>query len=805
MTIAISLLNNATGKPAVYFDRPDLSAFTLTVTTDSDAPVSVPSLRIRFPVKIIPLDQVKKIAVASTGWGPAAAAGPFVTLTPTSPATIAKANPLVIALSGIASTNNAATNDDVQVFVGGEAPAAKLFLMRYPAEAGDLTKALQAQFLPAEVYRTPTTSDRVQNVLILRLTNLNPSAPLVSKSWAGKPTVQLSFVYGNDIGSLTPADAPIGDPHSAFNIDVDVIATYKDGKGSYEWTSTPPESEATDTSPVWTLQPTSENVAVLGTGSGATAEFRLSGLSTAAPAGATLAYLQFTNFPGYSDCYIVLTLAKVEPEPDIVYFDGVPNYVAELGDQVTLEWQTFAMGQVVVQQDGQALDGPFDAGHGSFQTAIDRDTEFALLAYTKTGDSVPAHSAQWTAHVPHARGSFTADHPTVAAGSPLVLTWTTRFARAAKIDNQIGRPFSIPSAQLPGHTKTYFPQKPTTYTLTLIGEGNPPPLSVEIFVLPPDWSVRHMGFSPEAIEGPVLFGTDAGLTLVGGQSTNGIFQSPDGTDWEEAGIAQFPARNDSAGCVLGGKMWIMGGAVAGHPSRDVWNSDDGVTWTMVTQTAAWPGRSSFACAAFAGKLWVFGGLDQNLQTLGDVWSSSDGALWTQASLGTPSWSARSGAAVAVAGGKLWLYGGLQADGTVAADLWSSADGATWTAAATGNSANAPTGRQHAALISLDGTSLVLFGGVDATGAPQNDLNYFGTAWGMGTGPASWAISRGAFTIWQGALWSAGGASNHAASDAVWSWFPSASSLAAAAAAGAQSAGDAQSTGIEDEQQEGGMT
>ena len=780
MTIAATFLNDATKQPAVYFDRPDLNKFTLQITTDSATPIPVADVRIRFPTKIFALPDVAKVTVTSQGWQAAAAKGFFVTLTPSagqSPS-VSSSQPLVIALSGVATANNAATNDVVQAYAGGAAPTSKIFLMRYPAQAGDLTTALIPEFLPKVVYRTPSDSDRIENVLTLRLTNKSPSSPLVTKKWVGTPTVLLSFVYGDDIGSLTPADAPISDKHSAFNVKVDASATYKDGKQTYEWESTPPEYDAAkDTTPVWTLQPVPENPAVLGAGSGAEAEFRISGLSTEAPAGGTLAYLQFSNFPGYSDCFFALTLSKDEPKPSIVYFDGVPTYVGALGDTITLEWQTVAMSRVELLQDGTKVAGPFDAAHGSYGVAIDRTTDFALLAYKKADEAKPARSITWTGHVPDARiTGFSADHTTVADGSPVTLSWSTEFARAAVVKGDV-KAYDVPAPALDSGTKTYYPMKPATYTLHVTGQGDPPDQAVAVFVMPRGWAVRRMGFPPNAGQGPVLYGTDAGLTLVGGQSDNAVFQSDDGTSWSKVGVAAFPARNFAAGCVLGTTLWIMGGMQQprtsyGAPGNDVWRSDDGVTWTQVAAAAPWPVRSNFACAAFAGKLWIFGGQDQNRQPLGDVWSSTDGVTWAQVPAGSQGWKARSGAAAAVHQGKLWLFGGLLSDGSVAGDLWASADGTTWAQQGSGGILDdGPEGRQRATLASLGATNLYLFGGIGANGAPLDDLQLFdGGGWDLDTGPSNWAISNPGCATWRRALWFAGGSSGKAASDAVWSWF-----------------------------------
>jgi hypothetical protein len=775
MTIKFSFLNDQSKRPEVYVDKPDYDKFILQITTDVSTPEAVTSVKVKFPLKIIPVANVGKISPGA-GWT-ANARGPFLELSRPDAVQLSAATPLVIDLANVRPADGATTtNDDLQVFLGSEAPAIKLFLMHYPAQAKDLKQAVTLELLrpngdPGIVYRTPSTFDRIQNVLILRLTNKDKTADLVTAGWNGTPTIKLSFVYGNDIGSLTPADAAIGDKHSALNIKLKPSATYRNGAQTYEWTTTDPDPHETDVTPVWVLQPVAENPSVLGSGSGGTAEFRISGLSTAAPAGNTLVYLQYSNFPGYDDGYFTLPLTKAEPQPSIVYFDGAPIYVAALGDKVTLEWQTVQMAKVELQENGETLADTFDPAHGAYEANIDRTTQFGLLAYTRAEDVEPAHTAQWAAHVPDAQLTFSADKSTVADGSPVVLSWTTRFARAAEI--RWSRNDKISLATIAGGSKTYYPRKPTTYSLHVTGQGDPTDISVPIFVLERGWSQRHTGISPFASQGPVLYGLDgsaAGLILVGGRSDNAILQSDDGNNWAQVDVAAFPARNDAGGGSLGGKLFIMGGTSGTRSFNDVWSSSDGIAWTLVTDGAQWPMRSAFGCVVFKGKLWVLGGLDQNLQPLGDVWSSSDGATWAPVTAAGARWSARSSPAMGVFRDRLWLFGGRPAAGTVAGDLWASDDGMTWTLIDPGDDMNAVPARERACLGALPG-GLYLVGGMDASGAPFDDLNVFdGRSWNLDTGPG-WKVTRPGMTQWRGALWFAGGLDGVADSDAVWSFFP----------------------------------
>jgi hypothetical protein len=608
--------------------------------------------------------------------------------------------------------------------------------------------------------------------VILTLSNGDPGAPLVTSSWVRTPTIHVSFVYGDDIGSLTPADDPTNDRYSAFNIAIDPEATYKNGKQTYEWSVTPPDPGATDTPPVWLLQPVPENTNVLGKKGGATATFRISGLSTVAPVGNTLVYLQYSDFPGYNDGYVTLSLNKAEPIPSIVYFDGDPAWVAQPGDQVTVQWQTFAMDRVVLLANNQPLSknsGAFDPAHDSCALSINRTTPFALRAFAASGDTTPAHTAEWTGYVPDAAIlEFSADAQTAVAGTAVTFTWSTRAALSAEIQCSAEPTFPIlPPNKLDHGTKIYHPRVPATYTLHVVGGGNPPDQSRMVLVLPRGWSSRSMGFNPNAGQGPVLFGTSNGLVLVGGQSDNAIYACADGITWAQTGNAQFAARDNLGGCTLGGKPWIMGGLSNGQPMNDVWQCGDDGTWTQVVAAAAWPARSRFGCIAFKQKLWVFGGVDQNLQTLGDVWSSADGTAWTKIPDG-PRWSARSSPALAVYQDKLWLFGGLLTDGSVSNELWVSDDGSTWTQQRT----SAIAARREAIMAPI-GPSLYLFGGVGQDGKPLNDFHVSprGRSWGLANGPSdTWDVHGAGFTVWRGVLWIAGGLAGDAGNRAVWTYF-----------------------------------
>lgn len=771
--ITVSFLNNTTRKPEVYIGKSEFDGYTLTITTDSSTSVLVKQVTIQFPTSIFSVDDVKNITV--NNWN-VTQQGPNLSLSSTDGVSWNASSPITLSLSGVRSEHIEATNAQLRLHVNGDIAITTIFLLRYPDEALNLNEYLGAQLLPiAKIYRTPTGKKRLENVLHLLLTNKNLDQPLVTKPWTNTPTLIVSFVYGDGIGALTPADNATSDPFTAWNIRFSVEESYQQGSVTYQWTAVNPDSGSTPDTPVWRLQPVSENSEVLGPQSGANVKFRISGISTQNIAGSTQMYLQYSNFPGYNDGYFTLNLEKVEPESTIILFDGQPNYVAALGDKVTLRWQTFDVDKVELQFNGITLSstkGEINIAEGTYSCTIDRTTDFILKAYDKISDANPQHSLQWTGHVPDARiNNFSTSEYTPVVGKPVTLNWSTVAARSGEIRSSDGKSYQIPAAALAKGSREYYPQRATTYTLHIEGENASPDASLSVFYLPKGWSMWPMGLNPNAVQGPVLLSTSERLVLVGGQSGNGIFASSDGQRWEEVGLAQFPARNFAAGTLHNGKLWIMGGTNDnGNPLQDVWSSDNGgSTWTQVCEKAPWQARSRFSCVSFKDKIWLMGGLDQNLKPLGDIWNSDDGITWTQVA---PSnyWSPRSGGALAIHDEKLWLFGGLINQTIVSDELWVSADGVTWKQEKTGEQYSQIPGRQQAVLASL-GDILYLTGGIDGQGTALNALYFYKKkCWKIGNG-TNLNVSQTGFTIYRNALWIAGGLDGKTSNNVVMVYYP----------------------------------
>jgi hypothetical protein len=153
-----------------------------------------------------------------------------------------------------------------------------------------------------------------------------------------------------------------------------------------------------------------------------------------------------------------------------------------------------------------------------------------------------------------------------------------------------------------------------------------------------------------------LFG---GLDYQARTFLNDVWSSSDGITWTKEGTAAWTPRGAQTVVVHHDQLWLFGGAnhVAQDRStdqflNDVWVSDDGLTWTQVTDAAAWPPRDYPGVIVFNDQLYVVGGQGHT-----DVWRTSNGKDWTPLVAQAP-WGPRHGAAQVVFDGKLWVLGGF---------------------------------------------------------------------------------------------------------------------------------------------------
>ncbi|MEW6221865.1 MAG: kelch repeat-containing protein [Candidatus Hadarchaeota archaeon] len=234
---------------------------------------------------------------------------------------------------------------------------------------------------------------------------------------------------------------------------------------------------------------------------------------------------------------------------------------------------------------------------------------------------------------------------------------------------------------------------------------------------------------------------------------NDVWHSADGVNWTQATTATgWSARQGHAALVFKNKIWVMGGLpgdVAGGEVNDVWNSEDGASWSKVAD-AGWRPRVGFGAVVFDDKIWVIGGEYGSYgYTLGDVWYSTDGVNWTQATANA-GWGQRSGFGLVAFDGKMWMFGGWA--GAWKNDVWYSADGVNWTQATAEAAWSIRYGEPS---LVFDGKMWVI--GSWAYGGRDVWYSTDGVGWTQATEEAGWGLRKGhSAVIFDNRMWIIGG-------------------------------------------------
>ncbi len=228
--------------------------------------------------------------------------------------------------------------------------------------------------------------------------------------------------------------------------------------------------------------------------------------------------------------------------------------------------------------------------------------------------------------------------------------------------------------------------------------------------------------------------------------------------------AAFSPRDTSEDAVFQGKMWISNAYHTGNVLvRDLWNSSDGETWTLVSDDTPYDGYSEMV--VYDEKLWAI---------KESVWRSDDGVDWTQVLEETP-FGARGYGEVVVHDGKMWQLGS-------GADVWWTTDGATWTCVTT----DAPYGDRYGTAVAVYDGKMWLMGGAEKKGSDPPEKHYpayttHNDVWCSADG-ASWTqVSERApwdermwfvSQVYAGHLWIIGGFSNRTSENRPDAWYTS---------------------------------
>ena len=172
--------------------------------------------------------------------------------------------------------------------------------------------------------------------------------------------------------------------------------------------------------------------------------------------------------------------------------------------------------------------------------------------------------------------------------------------------------------------------------------------------------------------------------------------------WKKiTGQAAFAPRDGAGALTFQGKMWLLGGWNPGDKkffpricNNEVWNSADGVTWTLIKPNTFldntfdpakdWEGRHTAGAVVFKDKLWIVGGDVNQRHYQHDVWNSADGKTWSFVNRDRPvPWGPRALHYTVVHQNQIWVIGGQTmpafsaSDEVFYRDVWTTTDGIEW--------------------------------------------------------------------------------------------------------------------------------
>ncbi len=213
-------------------------------------------------------------------------------------------------------------------------------------------------------------------------------------------------------------------------------------------------------------------------------------------------------------------------------------------------------------------------------------------------------------------------------------------------------------------------------------------------------------------------GLDATGTFVNGLPNyekakyyNDIWKSADGINWTlEKESSNLPPMRSMSIVPFKGRIFLMGGwgPTIGY-NKNIWTSEDGKSWKKEDKGPEFGAREGGRMLVSKGKMYVFGGVNyEQHKRFNDVWVSENGFDWEVLTESAP-WHSRWDHDVAYFNNKFVLYGGMDTGDVGFNDLWTSPDAINWTLV----SSDSEIGKIQGQVLVSYKNILFLVGGLDA--------------------------------------------------------------------------------------------
>ncbi len=173
------------------------------------------------------------------------------------------------------------------------------------------------------------------------------------------------------------------------------------------------------------------------------------------------------------------------------------------------------------------------------------------------------------------------------------------------------------------------------------------------------------------------------LWLIGGENDDGdwldfIRYSTDGSSWINLPFlrAPFGAVAHHSTVVFNGKMYVIAGKRATN-TTEVWSTSDGETWSQETANA-FSGRVGHKAIVLNNIMYVIGGEDIGANKLNEIWQSTDGIDWTLVTHNSSVFLGRIFHTATVYNDKVWIIGGRTATDPFINEIYYSDNLTDWT-------------------------------------------------------------------------------------------------------------------------------
>ncbi|MEM9884370.1 MAG: hypothetical protein AAF849_00645 [Bacteroidota bacterium] len=193
--------------------------------------------------------------------------------------------------------------------------------------------------------------------------------------------------------------------------------------------------------------------------------------------------------------------------------------------------------------------------------------------------------------------------------------------------------------------------------------------------------------------------------------------------------APFLNREEHASVFFDGRIWVIAGQQRfsdgfSDLKNDVWSSENGEDWTLVTDDAAFEPRRNLSLIVFDNRLWVIGGSGyrpgtrEPFEGLSDIWNSVDGITWEKVETNVD-FITLSLQNTVVHNNRIFIL--REGSGTIQESNWYSDDGSNWTEIPINN--DFPL-RQGITTTSFNGRIWMIAG----NGLPTGDIGGFDLIW-----------------------------------------------------------------------------